>query len=180
MAEFDKPDETGTKHPIKLAEKYAYSDKFKSLFSEGMQLVEESATFLDGPGREAVKSLSRSTSLLYGTQSMRLTTRLMQLASWLLLQRAASEGEMSREQIIEEKQKVKLESLPDNETTLDHRDLPEEFVRLVNESIKLQARIIRLDSELYSDKSADENSDVNPVNDQIELISTAFGVKKFG
>jgi regulator of CtrA degradation len=127
-----------------------------------------------------VKNLGRASSLLYGTESMRLTTRLMQLASWLLLQRAANEGEMSREQILEEKQKVKLENLPESQTDFDQHDLPEEFVKLVSESLVLQARICRLDNELYNAPSNEEVADVNPVNDQIELISTAFGAKKFG
>ena len=35
------------------------------------------------------------TALSYASESMRLTTRLMQLASWLLLQRAVAEGELS-------------------------------------------------------------------------------------
>ena len=39
---------------------------------------------------------------------MRLTTRLMQLASWLLLHRAVNEGEMSLAQANKEKTKVKL------------------------------------------------------------------------
>ena len=65
---------------ISLAEKFAFSDKFKKLFRDGMALVEESATYLDGPGRDAAKTLSKSSIVLYGTESMRLTTRLMQLA----------------------------------------------------------------------------------------------------
>lgn len=180
MAEFDNQGEIETKEPIRLAEKYAFSGKFRQLFAEGMQLVEDSASFLDGPGRDAVKTLSRTASLLYGTESMRLTTRLMQLASWLLLQRAANEGEMSREQILEEKQKVKLENLPKSSSELDSHELPIRFVELVEHSLKLQARIVRLDAELYGEQDIEANSDVNPVNDQIELISTAFGAKKFG
>ena len=73
-----------------------------------MNLVEESATYLDGEGRDHAKALSRTAAMLYGSESMRLTTRLMQLASWLLLQRAANEGEMSRSQLLEEKSKIKL------------------------------------------------------------------------
>ena len=49
-----------------------------------------------------------SASLTYATESMRLTTRLMQLASWLLLHRAVKEGEMSLAQANREKVKVKL------------------------------------------------------------------------
>jgi len=180
MADFDNSSEDGSHQPINLAEKFAYSDKFRELFSEGMQLVEESATFLDGPGRQAVKQLSRASSLLYGTESMRLTTRLMQLASWLLLQRAANEGEMSKAQILEEKEKIKLDNLPASQADFDDHDLPDEFMNLVKKSLKLQSRVVRLDDELYGKGTKNKNSDINPVNDQIELISTAFGAKKFG
>ncbi len=178
MSEFDRNNESGKQVPIQLAKKFAYSDKFKKLFGEGMQLVEESATFLDGPGRDAVKDLDRAASLLYGTESMRLTTRLMQLASWLLLQRAANEGEMSVDQILAEKEKVKLENLP-HYNNLDQHKLPREFTDLVDQSIKLQSRIVRLDDELYGNKSNSDKSNINPVNDQIELISTAFGAKTY-
>ena len=54
------------------------------------------------------KSSDRSGALAYATESMRLTTRLMQLASWLLLHRAVKEGEMSLAQANKEKAKVKL------------------------------------------------------------------------
>ena len=47
-------------------------------------------------------------SLAYATESMRLTTRLMQLASWLLIRRAVSEGELTPEQAVEEQRKIKL------------------------------------------------------------------------
>ena len=54
------------------------------------------------------RDLTRSGSLSYATESMRLTTRLMQIASWLLLQRAVNEGEMTVEQASQEKAKVRL------------------------------------------------------------------------
>ena len=66
---------------------------FGTLFGDGMDLVEETAAYLDGVGRTEAKALDRSVSLTYATESMRLTTRLMQFASWLLLQRAVKEGE---------------------------------------------------------------------------------------
>ena len=81
---------------------------FATLFRDGMALVEETATYLDGPGRQESKDLERAAALAYATESMRLTTRLMQLASWLLLHRAVKEGEMSLAQANKEKTKVKL------------------------------------------------------------------------
>ena len=91
---------------ISFAGRAAASNQFKTLYSEGMGLVEETASYLDGSGRAASKVLPRMASVLYAAESMRLTTRLMQMASWLLLQRAVNNGEMSRDQVISEKSKV--------------------------------------------------------------------------
>src|ERR1700741_4263993 len=96
--------------PVSFGERLANSDVFSTLFREGMALVEETATYLDGPGRAESKKLERAAALAYATESMRLTTRLMQLASWLLLHRAVKEGEMSLAQASKEKTKVKLSS----------------------------------------------------------------------
>ncbi|MCG6859309.1 MAG: DUF1465 family protein [Salaquimonas sp.] len=166
--------------PVSLAERFAYSDRFKQLFGDGMGLVEESASYLDSAGREAARGLSRQAALLYGTESMRLTTRLMQLASWLLLQRAANEGEMSREQLIDEKKKVRLDSLPRSNHGPGWEMLPAVFVDLVARSIALENRIITLDRELYGERSADDAPVENPVSQQIELLTTALGAMRKG
>src|ERR1700759_118019 len=94
--------------PVSFGERLANSQAFSDLFRDGMSLVEETATYLDGDGRQDSKKLDRAASLAYATESMRLTTRLMQLASWLLLHRAVKEGEMSLTQASKEKSKVKL------------------------------------------------------------------------
>src|SRR5476651_1062445 len=67
---------------------------FERTFDEGMALVEETARYLDGKGREEARTLPRKTAMLYAGESMRVTTRLMQAASWLLVQRAVHDGDM--------------------------------------------------------------------------------------
>ena len=79
---------------VSFGERLASSQAFTDLFRDGMALVEETAAYLDGPGRKESKRLERSGALAYATESMRLTTRLMQLASWLL---AASRGQGRRD-----------------------------------------------------------------------------------
>ena len=69
---------------IRLAERMVRSESFNYLYDEGMSLVEEAASYLDGEGREEARRLSRTAATLYAAESMRLTTRLMQVASWLL------------------------------------------------------------------------------------------------
>ena len=164
---------------VNLAEKFAHSDKFKNLFQDGMSLVEESAAYLDGPGRDNAKGLPRASAMLYGSESMRLTTRLMQLASWLLLQRAVNEGEMTKEQILEEKKKIRLEETSDSSHNPAWNDLPVEFIALVTRSLGLQNRVITLDAELYGHATQrEEIHHVNAVSQQIDLLSTAFGASK--
>src|SRR3954454_13161223 len=103
--------EKSVNEAVSFGERLAGSQAFSDLFRDGMALVEETAAYLDGPGRQESKKLERSGTLAYATESMRLTTRLMQLASWLLLHRAVKEGEMSLAQASKENSKVKLSAL---------------------------------------------------------------------
>src|SRR3569832_1691151 len=119
-----------------FGERLAYSQAFAERFRTGMALVEETATYLDGPGRQESKKLARAAALAYATESMRLTTRLMQLASWLLLHRAVKEGEMSLAQANKEKTKVKLAAgEPGDPETI--KVLPERLRVLIERSKKL-------------------------------------------
>src|SRR3954464_11891171 len=72
------------------------SAMFDKTFDEGMALVEETARYLDGKGREEARVLPRKVAMLYAGESMRVTTRLMQAASWLLVQRAVRDGDMEK------------------------------------------------------------------------------------
>jgi regulator of CtrA degradation len=161
--------ETG---PIVFGQRLAGSEMFKVLFREGMALVEETASYLDGDGRAESRRLSRAGSLAYATESMRLTTRLMQLASWLLLQRAVNDGEMSVEQASIEKAKVRLTGFASATEGSGWDDLPERLRDLIERSTKLQDRIRRLDGAI--DRAAVSQAD-NPVGRQIGRIADAFG-----
>ncbi|MBX3527860.1 MAG: DUF1465 family protein [Rhodoblastus sp.] len=161
--------------PVSFVERLAGSDAFKSLFKEGMNLVEEAAAYLDGPGRAEAKALPRMEALAYASESMRLTTRLMQLASWLLLQRAVNEGEMSQTQAASEKHKVKLSNQDMASAPETFHRLPARLRDLVAHSVRLQARIIHLDQLLYAREEALAPPVASsPVADQIERLRMAF------
>ncbi|MBL8584334.1 MAG: DUF1465 family protein [Rhizobiaceae bacterium] len=163
---------------VSLAERRAFSSSFKALYDEGMTLVEEAAEYLDGQGRVEAKKMSRVAATLYAAESMRLTTRLMQVASWLLLQRAANSGEMTRDQVASEKGKVRLDTASAKEDVPGWRELPEEFQALVRRSLSLQTVVRRVDDEIYGARQASSGAagrSSNPVSDQIVLLKTAFG-----
>src|SRR5579885_344896 len=135
--------------PVSFSERLANSQAFSALFRDGMALVEETATYLDGPGRAESKQLPRAAALAYATESMRLTTRLMQLASWLLLHRAVKEGEMTLAQASKEKSKVRLAACePGDADTIEK--LPTQLQDLIHRSMSLQARVRRLDTTIHS------------------------------
>jgi regulator of CtrA degradation len=161
---------------VSLAERRVFSNSFKPLYDEGMALVEQAAEYLDGEGRAEAKRLSRIAATLYAAESMRLTTRLMQLASWLLLQRAANAGEMTRDQVASEKAKVRLDTASAQEGAPGWAELPERFREIVQHSLSLQALVRRMDDEVYGQPQAAASASrpANPVSDQISLLNTAF------
>jgi regulator of CtrA degradation len=160
--------------PIVFGEKLASSQAFSTLFRDGMSLVEETAAYLDGPGRQESKKLERNAALAYATESMRLTTRLMQLASWLLLHRAVKEGEMSLAQANKEKTKVKLAAgEPGDPETI--KVLPERLRVLIDRSKKLNDQVRRLDANIYAPPLApDRPQGSNAVVRQLGLLKAAF------
>src|SRR5271156_3068888 len=141
-------DAWGATRTISFALKHASSEAFKTLFKEGMNLVEVAAAYLDGPGRLETKTLRRSVALAYATESMRLTTRLMQVASWLLLRRAVNEGELTPAQALSEKHRVRL-ARQEMACAPDFlAELPPAFVDLCVRSVRLQARVLHLDASI--------------------------------
>lgn len=157
---------------VSFAAKLATSESFKSLFREGMNLVEATAAYLDGPGREEAKSLSRLPALAFATESMRLTTRLMQLASWLLLHRAVKEGEMTLAQASREKSKVRLAACEPGDAS-SIALLPEKLQELIARSTKLQADVRRLDATMHAPPPV-AIAIANPVERQMGLLKAAF------
>jgi regulator of CtrA degradation len=159
---------------ICFVQKLAASGSFKSLFSEGMALVEESASYLDGPGRDESRPLRRAVAMAYATESMRLTTRLMQLASWLLLQRAVNEGDMTSAQAASEKHKVRLSRQEVACAPEVFDELPARLRALSLRSMRLQARITHLDQSLSAARPYAIRSEPSPIASQIERLRSAF------
>lgn len=163
---------------VSFAHKLAQSPRFKTLFRDGMALVEEVAAYLDGPGRDEAKQLPRTIALAYAAESMRLTTRLMQLASWLLVQRAVNEGEMTQAQAAAEKHKVRLCAQEIASGPGLYSQLPGHLQELTGRSLRLQARLLHLDRSIQatSEPESAEQVSVFPaeLGLQWEKIRLAF------
>jgi regulator of CtrA degradation len=165
----------GARQPVSFVEKLAGSEAFGAMFREGMSLVEEAAAYLDGPGRDEAKALPRSEALAYAAESMRLTTRLMQIASWLLLQRAVNQGEMTRTQAGSDRHRVKLSNQEFASNPEVFQALPKKLRELSIHSVRMQARIMHLDMLIYTPAaSLPAPLKSSPVEEQLELLRNAF------
>jgi regulator of CtrA degradation len=160
---------------LSFARGFVKSDAFMQLFREGMGLVEGTASYLDGEGRAESAALPREVSLTYATESMRLTTRLMQIASWLLVQRAVAEGEMSAEQARSEHNKVRIAEPMLQPSSAEAARLPQRLRELIAHSIRLQERIRNLDDQM---SDAVRPAAPNPVRGQLESLQARLGLPR--
>ena len=153
-----------------MIQDFARSELFERTFHEGMELVEETAAYLDGAGRQASKSLSRNAALAYASESMRLTTRLMQVASWLLVQRAVREGDMAPKAACEDRYRLTGE---EGRTEADLAELPLDLLELVDRAERLYDRVRHLDRRMYVESPVEAGP--HPVLSQLDRLKQAFG-----
>lgn len=130
---------------ISFGERYLGSPRFQAIYREGMELVESTARYLDGEGRAEGKGLKGGASLSFATESMRLTTRLMNVASWLLIRRSVNNGEMTQDRARRERLKLKIDSIGRPSHIKDFAALPGRLRELIEASFALQDKVIKLD-----------------------------------
>ena len=152
---------------------FASSELFDRTFQEGMELVEETASYLDGAGRQESKALDRAAALGYASESMRLTTRLMQVASWLLVQRAVREGDMEPSLACDARYRLAAETAARRDIAASIGVLPIGLLDLLERSERLYERVMHLDRRMYLD-AADEPTP-HPVLSQLAKLQAAFG-----
>jgi regulator of CtrA degradation len=164
---------------ISFGERFAASTQFDAIFREGMALVERTAAYLDGPGRREAKGLSGAPAMLYASESMRLTTRLLELASWLMIRRSYKEGEITAEQLARKRDRVRLTEPGRISHVKGFDALPEGLRDLITASFALNDRIVRLDLAMQvrldePEDAEDAPAAASPVNAQVRRLERAF------
>ncbi|HWA04346.1 MAG TPA: DUF1465 family protein [Rhizomicrobium sp.] len=143
---------------------------FEKTFEEGMSLVEETARYLDGRGRAESRELPRKIAILYASESMRVTTRLMQAASWLLVQRAVHDREMDAEDAAGERYRLGSKEICLGGGGEGIDQLPATLQSLLWRSDSLYRRIARLDDVLFRGAGASPG-----VRTHFDKLEKAFG-----
>lgn len=159
---------------VAIGPRIVASGGFDVLYREGMGLIESVAAYLDGDGRGESRSLPREVSFAYATESMRLTTRLMQLASWLLLQRAVNEGELTAENARTEKEKVKFSATPSERGGPGYEGLPETLKEFIARGDRLFDRVVQFDRLERGSMAPQPTGTQNGVADQLARLKAAY------
>lgn len=163
---------------ISFAERFANSQQFDQVFREGMALVEATANYLEGQGRKDAKSIGPAAGTIYASESMRLTTRLLELASWLVIRRALKAGEIGPEEARTKRRRLRLNAIGRPQHVQGYDKLPAKLRELIEASFALHDRITHLDRALERPEPVVEPTHANPVAAQVDRLSAAFGVAR--
>lgn len=128
---------------VRIASFAVKSNPFSELYKDGMTLIEEVAQYLDGAGRQFAKQTDQATAIRFSKCSMELTTTLMQVAAWLLSQRAINAGEQS-DDLVRTFDAVGV-SLAHDEA------FPAVMNALIEQSIRIRDRIATMHQGLYGE-----------------------------
>ena len=160
---------------VSIGPRIVTSGGFDALYREGMALIEEVAAYLDGAGRVDSRSLPRAAGLVFSAESMRLTTRLMQLASWLLLQRAVNEGELTATTARDEKEKVQFTDPVIVRGGPGFDELPTALVDFIAKGDRLFERVVQLDRLERGSLPENVPGARDSITDQFARLKAAFG-----
>ncbi|MBX7483850.1 DUF1465 family protein [Qipengyuania qiaonensis] len=123
----------------------------EDLYSEALVLADDARAAFDLRFREDAGSSDDLTRVALSIEGLRTTTRLMHVLAWLLNQRAFLAGELSEQQL------ERCGTLPDeSEADADNlARLEPETCALIEESVRLYARVARLHRDPHTNSATD-------------------------
>ena len=169
MTDGDTPDpEDDAAKGTDAPEGTVYADwaKLMEVYSQAISLVEETADYLSNEGEQDKEQLPPLALTAFMSESMRLTTRLTTMMSWLMLQRAVADEEITADEA--RKPEHRLRRLP-NTLEIDSITksmLPERLSDLVERSMVLYKRVERLEKQFFAGEKE------NPVQSMISRIES--------
>lgn len=138
-------------------------------YGEAMALVTRAATLLEGEGEALREALPPELRPVFTAESLRVTTRLMQVVAWLMIRRAVIEGEMSASEAAAPKHRLGAREICLADPLAGTEALPAAFMQIADESRSLYERIVWLeDSQL--DGGQREGGADNPVHALLNRI----------
>lgn len=149
---------------VAFASQVPCSPAFSKLFERTMALVEDTAAYLDGKGRKESRNLRVSLRHIYESQSLRLTTRLMNLASWALTMRAVREKELSMSEFCRDVRRngviaCVFKAPPPSQI----EGLPLDLIRLMERAEEITNRVRHMHNIVFGGEESEPQARIDPV-----------------
>jgi len=162
----------GRKQQSGGATAFAASDLFFRIYDESMAMVRQAADYLELEGVIERQQLSQKMGIIYACESMRLTTRLMQVSAWLLAMRAIRHGEIGSDDIEARGFRLGAKEVCLGGPVRGAGLLPVRLINLLEASKRLYERVSRLDQLLF--EGPDGVPSHKRIVAQINAIEAAF------
>ena len=101
----------------------------------------------------------------------------MQLASWLLLQRAIGAGEMNQDDVKKERHRISLSDIGRGKPLNGSEQLPAALNDIVERSLSLHQRVLKFDAMLNMQSKAELGGSPSPVSSQLDRLAAVFGAR---
>jgi regulator of CtrA degradation len=121
---------------------------FDSTFEEAMTLTLEARDYLAHQKQADFSELGAASRLVASCESMRLTARVTQVVAWLMVQKAVHAGEITRQQAAAPEYRLAGHLVCEEGQPVLDEPLPERLAMLLDSSLRLYQRVVRLDAML--------------------------------
>lgn len=141
------------------------------LYMEAMVLADEARAYLEKGAEIERELLDSMEKVHFSCESLKITTRLMQVIAWLLSRRAHARGEISLEECRSEKYRLGDAAASDPRFT---RGFPGDMRVLIAASESLYMRTQRLEEQMVDGLKTVPVPGYSPARDLLALLETAF------
>lgn len=141
------------------------------LYVEAMVLADEARSYLDAATKWPTDDRDPAKQMVLSCESLKVTTRLMQVIAWLLSRRAFARGEIDAAQAVGEQYR-----LGDAAPTGEHATVgfPSDLRVLIATSESLYQRALRLEEKLVGASATSVDLTTSPARDLMERLNAAF------
>lgn len=135
-------------------------------YQEAMDLTQAVADYLEmEKSHTSPQQLTADTEVYFASESMRVSTCLMQVMSWFLVQKGVAAGELSRKKAAEIKFRLGSRDVCLADVDTSKGNLPEKLVTYLDKAQNLYRQVARMEEMVYGREDA-----INPVHDLISQI----------
>ena len=135
-------------------------------YQEAMELTQAVASYLEEENTHLKDfRIGVEAEVYYASESMRLSTCLMQVMSWFLIQKGVATGEITKEQAGSVKFRLGARDICLTKIDTNRRKLPKKFIEFLKKSQNIYRQVARIDQMVYG-----KHDVANPVHDMFDRL----------